>query len=258
MHLPKWADTVGWAAREPRVLEAMKTGYPRFFVPRVVHQLAMRLLARQQSDTAFADDLGIHGEGEERLATLLNAARHGRVCRETLLEWSKAKKTEANSPYIGVYAVAWGGKVSPVQQEATPDKSRTTSQPEIGEEDIILVTYPAELAPEVKSFWQHTGYGISSRRATYWLEHAPFLADPASSKPSLSSAERSLSVIQARAALKDQIAAGQSSPTHNLHVAPSDVFLFSSGMTAITELATAIKSLRPPTPGFPYRVAVFG
>ncbi|KAH6649373.1 pyridoxal phosphate-dependent transferase [Chaetomium tenue] len=256
VHLPKWADTVGWASREPRVLEAMKTGYPRFFVPRVVHQLAMRLLAGQQSDTAFANDIGIHGEGEERLATLLNAARHGKVCRETLAEWSKAKKRGAKPPYIGVYAVAWDGKVSPVQEEATPDESRPASQ--IGEEDIILVTYPAELAPEAKSFWQHTGYGISSRRATYWLEHAPFLADPASSKPSLSPAERSLSVIQARAALKEQIATGQSSPSHNLHVAPSDVFLFSSGMTAITELATAIKSLRPPTPGSPYRVAVFG
>jgi cystathionine gamma-synthase len=234
----------------------MKTGYPRFFVPRVVQQLAMHLLARQQSDTAFKDDVGIHSEGEEKLATLLNSARHGRACRKTLPEWSKAKSTGAESPYIGVYTVTWDGKVSPVPEADNPDGAEPTH--DTGEEDIILVTYPAELAPEAKSFWQHTGFGISSRRATYWLEHAPFLAGPTSSKPSLSPAERSLRVQQARAALKDRIATGQSSPTHNLHVAPSDVFLYSSGMSAIAGLATAIKSLRPPTPGSPYRVAVFG
>jgi cystathionine gamma-synthase len=234
----------------------MKTGYPRFFVPRVVQQLATRLLARQRSDTAFADDIGIHGEGEERLVTLLNSARHGQVCRKTLPEWSKAKGTTGESPYIGVYAVTWDGKVSPVPEADNPDG--TESVCDTCEEDIILVTYPAELAPEAKSFWQHTGFGISSRRATYWLEHAPFLAGPTPSKLSLSPVERSLSVQHARAALKDRIATGQSSATHNLHVVPSDVFLYSSGMSAIAGLATAIKSLRPPTPGSPYRVAVFG
>ncbi|KAK3290952.1 putative cystathionine gamma-synthase/beta-lyase [Chaetomium fimeti] len=209
VHLPKWADTVGWASREPRVLDVMKTGYPRFFVPRVVHQLAMRLLVGQQSDTAFANDIGIHGDGEERLATLLNSAQHGRECRKVLPEWSKERMTNTKAAHIGVYAVTWDGKVSPVQEADNPDGNEPTR--ETGEEDIILATYPAELALEAKSFWQHT----------------------------------------ARAALKDRIATGQSSPAHNLHVAPSDVFLFPTGMSAIAAIATAIKSLRPPTPGFP-------
>lgn len=234
----------------------MKTGYPRFFVPRVVQQLAMRLLTRQQSDSAFVDDIGIHGEGEERLATLLNSTRHGRACRKTLPEWSKAKGTVAESPYIGVYTVTWDGKVSPVPEADNPEA--TAAAQDTGEENVILVTYPAELAPEAKSFWQHTGFGISSRRATYWLEHAPFLAGPTSLKSSLSPTERSLRVKQARATLKARIATGHLSPQHNLLVAPSDVFLYSSGMSAIAGLATAIKSLRPPTPGSPYRVAVFG
>lgn len=29
--LPRWADVIGYEQREPRVIEAMKTGYPRFF-----------------------------------------------------------------------------------------------------------------------------------------------------------------------------------------------------------------------------------
>ncbi|KAH6844629.1 pyridoxal phosphate-dependent transferase [Chaetomium sp. MPI-CAGE-AT-0009] len=256
VHLPKWADTVGWASREPRVLDAMKTGYPRFFVPRVVHQLAMRFLARQQSEPAFGNDIGIHGEGEERLATLLSSASHGRACREALPEWNKAKPTAAKSANIGVYAVTWDGNVSLVPEAVSPDETEPT--PETGKEDIILVTYPAELAPEAKAFWQHTGFGISSRRATHWLEHAPFLAEPTSSKPFLPPAERSLRVNQARAALKERIATGHSSPAHDLHVSPSDVFLFPTGMSAIAAIAAAIKSLRPPTPGSPYRVAVFG
>jgi cystathionine gamma-synthase len=233
----------------------MKAGYPRFFVPRVADQLAMRLLARQHAEAANVDGLELNGIGdaEGKLAILLDSVRHAQACRKALPEWNP-RQIEGKDSDIGVYIVTWAGEITavlpkdPIQAEPTGD---------IGQEDIILVTYPAELAPEAKSFWQHTGFGISSRRATYWLENAPLL-EPAAPKPLPSPLETSQTVNQARAALKQRIGTGQSSPSTNLQVTPSDVFLFPTGMTAIAETADAIKSLRRVTPDAPYRVAVFG
>jgi cystathionine gamma-synthase len=228
----------------------MKTGYPRFFTPRIVHRLAMRLLEKQQSEQQTA---GAKQQGE-RLAILLDTVRHAQLCRKSLPEWG-APETERVCPAdIGVYVVAWEGRITAVTEE----ENRLVQFPpsrDVGEEDIILVSYPSQLALQAKAFWQHTGFGISSRRATHWLENAPFL-EPQVPKSIPSPAERSDSVRQALAALKERTAAGQSSTA--VSVQPSDVFLFPTGMTAIAKLADAIKHLRPPTPNTPYRVAVFG
>jgi cystathionine gamma-synthase len=228
----------------------MKTGYPRFFIPRIVHQLAMRLLERQQSEQLIP---GAEQPGE-RLAILLDTVRHAQLCRKVLPEWN-APGTERFSPAdIGVYVVTWEGRMTAVKEEENRLDQPPSSR-DIGEEDIVQVSYPAQLALQAKAFWQHTGFGISSRRATHWLENAPFL-NPQVPKSTPSPEERSRSVSQARAALKERTATGQSSPT--LPVTPSDVFLFPTGMTAIAELADAIKSLRRSTRDTPYRVAVFG
>lgn len=257
VHLPKWADTVGWASRDPRVLDAMKTGYPRFFIPRVVEQLAVRLLAKHRSRATSRggrEDLEIEQAGQ-RLAMLLISVPHAQMCRKVLPSWNLQEKQNKPSGDIGVYIVAWNGEITTVGEEDVVEKPEPTTRS--GEEDIVLVSYPAELAVEAKSFWQHTGFGISSRRAAHWLENAPFLA---SKIPTIvpSSGKISRAVTEARATLKTRIAAGHSHPSANIHVSPSDVFLFPTGMTAIAETATAIKSLRTPTPETPYRVAVFG
>lgn len=257
VHLPKWADTVGWASREPRVLEAMKTGYPRFFISRVVERLAVRLLQIQRARAASAgggEDPEIAQTGQ-RLAMLLTSVPHARICRKVLPLWNSQEKQSKCCGDSKVYIVAWNGDITAVGEEDVAENAEPTTR--IGNEDVILVSYPAELAVEAKSFWQHTGFGISSRRATHWLESAPFLA---SNVPSIvpSPGEIPCTVNEARATLKTRIAAGHSHPSANIHVSPSDVFLFPTGMTAIAEIATAIKSLRTPTLETPYRVAVFG
>ena len=257
VHLPKWADTVGWASREPRVLDSMKTGYPRFFVARVVHRLAMRLLGirhlreghplkSEQSDVET-----ICGE----LAMVLDTPRHARMCRSVLTEWRAALNGGTAGVDIGVYTVTWDGNITPVDQENIHDHDEPPRR--IDDEDIILVSYPAELALDAKAFWQHTGSGISSRRATHWLENAPFLSStPPVPKPLPPPAEAVERLEQAKEQLKYRIATGQSSDT--LAVSPSDVFLFPTGMSAIAETTAAIKTLRQPTPSSAYRVAVFG
>ncbi|KAK4118666.1 PLP-dependent transferase [Parathielavia appendiculata] len=253
VHLPNWQDTVGWASREPRVLDAMKTGYPRFFIHRIVLGLAMRLLERLRS----GENAPGSKEPEERLAVILSSIRHGQLCRKALIEWSTQREghTTCSSAGIGIYIVTWEGRISAVEdnEECLNELAQNRS---IGEEDIILVSYPFELAMEAKSFWQHTGFGNSSRRATHWLEHAPFLNPQVPETTLPSPAERRHSVGKARAALKKRIAAGHSSNTFT--VSPNNVFLFLTGMTAIVETADAIKTLRSATTDSPYRVAVFG
>jgi cystathionine gamma-synthase len=258
VHLPKWADTVGWASREPRVLNAMKTGYPRFFIPRVVDRLAMQLLDAQQRRAGETGD-GEKGAGT-KLAIVLDSVGHAQTCRKTLPAWNDPASERFCPADIGVYIVSWEGRITPVEAvDGVPGDGDIESAVADGNEDVVLVTYPAELAAEAKVFWQHTGYGISSRRATHWLEHAPFLSTASPDPGSMPSpAEIARQAEQARSTLKSRIAAGQSSAADNLEVSPSDVFLFPTGMTAIAEIAAAIKSLRRATPDNPYRVAVFG
>lgn len=255
VHLPKWADTVGWASREPRVLDAMTTGYPRFFVARVVHKLAMRLLEihNAREGTVDGEDAGV-GTSGGRLAMLLDTVRHADMCRRMLEEWCLVRTEGERIVDIGVYNVTWDGKITTV---GSGEKlTQGGSARKIGDEDIVLLSFPVELALDAKSLWQHTGFGISSRRATHWLDNAPFLstATPQNSlSPPPDAAQR---VGQAKADIKERLATGNSSST--LTVSPSDVFLCPTGMTAIAETADAIKSLRQHTPDSPYRVAVFG
>ncbi len=233
----------------------MKTGYPRFFVARIIHQLAMRLLKihhqrEGHSVNGETTDQPIYG----RLAMVLDTLRHGQLCHSIMTEWSAARSGGgAPSPDIQVHIVDWDGKIAMPGQE---DAGEGGPARNIGDENIILVSYPAELALDAKAFWQHTGFGISSRRATHWLENAPFLSTHSSSVPTSSSLEAQQRVELAKAKLKQRIAAGQSSD--GLTVSPSDVFLFPTGMSAIAETAAAIKDLRQLTPDAPYRAVVFG
>ena len=44
--LPTWEDNVGWASGDSRVVDAMQTGYPRFFVARNIQKVCIIALLR--------------------------------------------------------------------------------------------------------------------------------------------------------------------------------------------------------------------
>ena len=44
--LPTWADNVGYEEADPNVVDRMRAGYPRFFVPRIVRNMQQRLIER--------------------------------------------------------------------------------------------------------------------------------------------------------------------------------------------------------------------
>lgn len=219
-------------------------------MPRIAHHLASRLLDLQRKAENKPE-----GDAEpEKLAMLLDSARHARMCLGALPKWENIGR-ELGPGEIEAYVVTWNGQITPVHDQ--DDHEQREEVPVLGEEDILLIAYPQDLAQPAKAFWQHTGFGISSRRATYWLEHAPFLTGKPAS-PTINATETATSVNIARAEIKNRIAEGYSLPGENLHISPSDVFLFPTGMTAITETAYALKSLRPADPSRPYHAVVFG
>ncbi|KAF4629322.1 hypothetical protein G7Y89_g8823 [Cudoniella acicularis] len=44
--LPTWNSTIGWGARNPAILDRMRTGYPNFFIHRLIDELAEKIVTR--------------------------------------------------------------------------------------------------------------------------------------------------------------------------------------------------------------------
>lgn len=245
VHLPTWADTVGWASREARVLDAMVTGYPRFFIPRVVDRLAARILDMQRLDSAT--EAVPEKTTEARLAVLVLCRRHAELCRRFLL--SQESNSASNPPKIEVLRVTWDGQISVLKHPLDPLKRVHAP---CGKEPIYAVSYPAaDLFPAAKAFWQHTGFGISSRRATYWFDNAPFLA---SQQNGLTNGANLTSVDETKEKIRRRIATWVASDEP---IQEENVYLYPAGMAAIAEIASAIQSLRP-NKETPFTVAVIG
>lgn len=238
----------------------MKSGYPRFFIPLVVGRLTTRLLAICEPSAAKEPPAGgqEHTKAPLRNALVFTSLRYASLCRRTMDRWNPQRQPGSHAD-IRIYAVGWDGNTTAVavqDEELAASPRRTSKEKEVGQEDVFLVSYPAELEAHAKAFWQHTGFGISSRQATYWFERAPFLAEKGTAPPpGPSAAERRLLADQARDALRRRLAAGHSSPAEGFHVSEDDVFLFQAGMAAIAETAEAAKALHP---SGPHRVAVLG
>lgn len=123
-------------------------------------------------------------------------------------------------------------------------------------QSICVVVFPEELLKEAKAFWQHTGFGVSSRHAEYWSANASFLHQETGSEdekpimlPSVSDYQDAINTIRQR------IASLYTSPSHLVQI--NDVFLYPCGMSAIASSASAICSLQPDS-SQRFQVAVFG
>ncbi|KAK3314187.1 putative cystathionine gamma-synthase/beta-lyase [Apodospora peruviana] len=226
VHLPTWTDTVGWASHDPRVVNVMKTGYPRFFVPRVVDRLVQKMV----EGTSFTWSSG--------LGMAFASNRYRTMCYEFLL-----KQPDAVEADISIFDWHW-------EEEADTD-------PGEGKNTLYTILFPQNMYGAAKAFWQHTGYGISSRRAEFWLESAPSLNPRADEITPLEDRFHKSHGENARHNIIQRIADGQSTPS--LRVLREDIFLYQSGMTAITEAATAIRdALCSSQPGKPCVMVIYG
>ncbi|KAK0624332.1 putative cystathionine gamma-synthase/beta-lyase [Immersiella caudata] len=247
--LPKWADTEGWASRHPRILEALQVGYPRFMIPRVVESLAARLLEEWA--------LQMRSSAAGRRAMIFCSRRHALMCRDYL---GRKSSPAAASERIAAFSVSWNGKIAAATNGGTlPDGDVELAS---GMEDLFVVCFPEEHFTDAKAFWQHTGFGISSRRATQWVKLGPYDLSQADACPTPDGTLPEFASVQsavetARASMAKLIATSQSA-SGEVNVDDKDVFLYPSGMAGVTEVASAIQGLRSRSRKAACTAAVFG
>lgn len=225
----------------------MLVGYPRFFIPRVVDKLAASIVSAHVLKVPTSTST---------LALVVASRHHAELGREFIVD--HAKKLGLGDISIDLARVVWETGIADTNSHNDSSDGKAV-QP--GREDIYAVPYPGELFPAAKAFWQHTGYGISSRRATFWVENAPFLSPPPAQQPVhpllLDPEAVKNKTNIAKSEIRKRVASGMSA-ADGITANVNDVFLYPAGMTAITEAAAAIQALRRPDRSSPCVAAFFG
>lgn len=135
--LPTWSANVGYEEGQEWVLSKMKTGYPRFFIHKSIEKFA----------TAVVESYGLLGE-------------------RALLFPSHAVATRCvgffhnQAPELGPQQVRIVDLV-PGAEKARSDGVEGVSP------KVSAVIFPGDYFKIAKAFWQHSGDGVSSRRAEY-------------------------------------------------------------------------------------------
>ncbi|KAG8820502.1 hypothetical protein FRC19_008808 [Serendipita sp. 401] len=136
--LPTWQDNVDYEEGSPRVLNVMKTGYPRFFIHKAIQQLAA--ICEQK-----------FGVAHEK-AMVFPSETFAKACRDFITRMD----TSASARIVQFF-------ICPRDADRKPS---TYSVPSC---DLHIVLFNEAHWSHAKAFWQHTGSGISSRQGEYCL-----------------------------------------------------------------------------------------
>lgn len=139
--LPSWKANIGYEEGEDWVLSKMQTGYPRFFIHLTIQELQREILNKH----------GKPGEG----AMLFPSTRTAKICYDFLLE-NGIGYTEKEFRTLEL-----GPSASAIKQAV---ETQTTLS------GVHCVFFPSNCFPIAKQVWQHSGNGISSRRAEFCLK----------------------------------------------------------------------------------------
>ncbi|KAK7696357.1 hypothetical protein QCA50_001011 [Cerrena zonata] len=131
--LPTWQDNVDYEEGEKRVVDAMVSGYPRFFI-----HLGIQKLARQ-----CRQKFGSSGED----CMLFPSRKIAENCRSFMIDRAHAQGIDI--------------PIRLVQHVIHPNNGSSNS-PSI---ELHIVLFPENQFSLAKQFWQHTGLGVSSRLA---------------------------------------------------------------------------------------------
>lgn len=194
--LPTWAANVAYEEGEDWVASVMRSGYPRFKIHYKINELEDKLLAKYGK------------EGEKCMVfPTFGAAKR---CREFVCNRSETEKSQLR-----------------IVRLSTRNNAQNISA------HIAVLFFPADLFSFAKQYWQHTGEGVSSRRAQYFLEQNEGLLDSENvyveerfgRNLDLSRAD------DAKLSLRKRLAMQISN--HSTKVTENDVYLFPTGMAAI-------------------------
>ena len=175
--LPHWKHVIGYEEGDAEVVDKLRTGYPRFFVPRIVRQLEIEFLS------------GVAAGSDE-------------VCNIYPDEATAARCVE----YIRERTDGWMVRTEPLHDA-----------------DAVAVVFPEQVHGVAADYWRYCGEGISGRHAAFLLGQGKC---------------RQKEGIDSRAELCDRIANDCGQDQEN-------VFLFSSGMTAVSVIQRVLNGFFP-------------
>jgi len=135
--LPTWKANIGYEEGEDWVISKMKTGYPRFFINLLIQELEKDILSQ-------------YGNADEKVM-LFPSRRTAQRCQAFFHD---------KRPQISK-------KTRLLHFEPTPRQLQNTKYVL---SKLSCVFYPADEQPTAKQVWQHSGDGISSRRAEFCLK----------------------------------------------------------------------------------------
>ncbi|OJJ43342.1 hypothetical protein ASPZODRAFT_103197 [Penicilliopsis zonata CBS 506.65] len=139
MSLPTWQATVGYEEGEDWVISKIQCGYPRFFIHPTIQRLVQEITSR-------------YGDPKTESATLFPSHRAALICQAFF------------GTRVPPEALA---KVRIVN--LVPSATTSANSPAVTS-NLSCVIYPKEYAAIAKQVWQHSGNGISSRRAEFCLD----------------------------------------------------------------------------------------
>ncbi|KAH9904600.1 PLP-dependent transferase [Xylariomycetidae sp. FL2044] len=135
--LPSWKAHVGYEEGESWVIDAMVTGYPRFFIHKSIQAFARDIVSR-------------HGHTEQQ-AILFPTRKTAQRCLDFIRE--KAPSTVVNRLTIASLVLNPAKEVPEALKALSPS--------------VHAVLCSADAFPFAKQYWQHAGDGVSSRRAEF-------------------------------------------------------------------------------------------
>ncbi|OAQ88597.1 PLP-dependent transferase [Purpureocillium lilacinum] len=244
--LPQWGHFVAIIRNDAEVLGALKAGYPRFNIHRDVLSLEKKLIAWAASSSGSGPALAaLPGEGVK----LFPSERMAKECRRHLDKVVEA--TGGSKDAVRIAHITLDGALEQIGAEES-----TARFDDHAYGHVYVVAYPAHLTRVAFQFWLLTGYGVSSRFASFWLNNAPFLR-PDHQEDATGRWREALPVEEAKEAanaMRNHIASLYS--IDDVKATAEDVFLFQCGMAAITQTAGILRALAGERQD--YRIAMFG
>ncbi|KAK8029294.1 hypothetical protein PG991_006350 [Apiospora marii] len=151
--LPNWDDVVAFAAKDPRVMDALKGGYPRFVFHKdvvAVSKLCIEMYQKQLPAIQAGVEEATRGVGCLAFPSITYAADcHEYIARST------------GSPGNEVTVRRFDFSI-PRRADPRPDGEEASR---FGTMDLYAVFYPEKYHDTARRFWRISGTGISSRLA---------------------------------------------------------------------------------------------
>ncbi|KAK6850851.1 cystathionine gamma-synthase [Apiospora arundinis] len=135
--LPTWQANVGYEEGQQWVVDKMVTGYPRFFIHKSIQALASEIVSR-------------FGQPQQQ-AMLFPTRKTAQRCYSFIQD--KAPKELQTGLQIVDLVLSASASVPPVLRSISPS--------------ISAVFFVPDAFPIAKQYWQHSGDGVSSRRAEF-------------------------------------------------------------------------------------------